>query len=299
MDAQLQLLEEVLDAEVTVDIGKLREAARRGVPPKYRPTLYRYFLGVTSTDKSGEMSSSQWQGEGFEALLSSKFVQSSAFHRNDSISFLPSKGAFVTRLTTDSSRRTRFLRVVDALRVSHTFVEDRKMKAFVSIASVLESIFSGPSGTQDIYYCTEAIISLLQHGKNYLSSEQQLQEDCSLLLTLLRTINRELYTHFFHEGVQVFDWAPNMLLTLLGEHLHPEDLFDIWDHYLNEAMLEMGFPLHLYVCLSLLDQFSERLMEMDRVEILAFLSHFPRLNVERVLTDARRLKERVRSKGLV
>lgn len=49
------VFEDLLDAEVVVNVGKLREAARQGIDPAYRSVVYRYLLGVAYADKSREM----------------------------------------------------------------------------------------------------------------------------------------------------------------------------------------------------------------------------------------------------
>lgn len=52
MNLQGQIFDELLDVEVRVNLIKLREAARLGIPPAYRPQVYRYLLGVSYIDKS-------------------------------------------------------------------------------------------------------------------------------------------------------------------------------------------------------------------------------------------------------
>ena len=293
------LLEEALDAEVVVDLNKLKEAARRGVPPQYRSTLYRYFLGVASVDKSGEMSSSQWQEAGWSTLLSSTSL-ASASSRLETLSMLPKQGFSATIYLLDAPRRMRFIKVIDALRVAHTFVSAELMCDFISIAAVFDSVFQHGNGSaQDVFYCSEAVISMLCCGNNVLSDSDALRRECARFLTLFRTTNPELYHHFIREGVPFFEWLPRMLTALLSTNLHEDDLLRLWDNYLSDALVEGGFPMHSFVCLALLDYFREQLVELDKMEILTFLSAFPRLNVDRVFQEARQIREFVRSRGLV
>lgn len=68
--SQSRVFEELLDAEVAVNLEKLREAARMGIPPLYRGVVYRYLLGVAFTDKSSEMTMEEQQDKDFLLLQS-------------------------------------------------------------------------------------------------------------------------------------------------------------------------------------------------------------------------------------
>lgn len=68
--SQGRIFEELLDAEVAVNLEKLREAARMGIPPAYRGVVYRYLLGVAFTDKSSEMTMEEQQDKDFQLLQS-------------------------------------------------------------------------------------------------------------------------------------------------------------------------------------------------------------------------------------
>jgi hypothetical protein len=68
--SQARVFEELLDAEVAVNLEKLREAARMGIPPAYRGVVYRYLLGVAFTDKSSEMTMEELQDKDFQLLQS-------------------------------------------------------------------------------------------------------------------------------------------------------------------------------------------------------------------------------------
>lgn len=62
--------DELFDSEVTVNIFKLRDAARLGVPtPGHRRAIYRYLLGVAMPDRSREMKIEKAQEEAFQELL--------------------------------------------------------------------------------------------------------------------------------------------------------------------------------------------------------------------------------------
>lgn len=75
MNLQDQIFDELLDVEVRVNLTKLREAARLGIPPAYRAQVYRYLLGISYIDKSTEMTLERSQEHEFERLINSPLSQ--------------------------------------------------------------------------------------------------------------------------------------------------------------------------------------------------------------------------------
>ncbi|KAK7194171.1 Rab-GTPase-TBC domain containing protein [Novymonas esmeraldas] len=63
-----RIFEELIDAEVAVNMEKLCEASRLGIPPAYRGVVYRYLLGVAFIDKSSEMTMEAQQDKDFHLL---------------------------------------------------------------------------------------------------------------------------------------------------------------------------------------------------------------------------------------
>lgn len=64
----VRFFEELLDAEMVVNMEKLREASRMGIPPAYRGVVYRFLLDVAFTDKSSEMTQEELQAKDFHML---------------------------------------------------------------------------------------------------------------------------------------------------------------------------------------------------------------------------------------
>lgn len=58
-DAQAALFRVLLDADASVDEGKLRRAAASGVPPHARPVVWRMLLGVTAFDSADGLAAEQ------------------------------------------------------------------------------------------------------------------------------------------------------------------------------------------------------------------------------------------------
>jgi hypothetical protein len=317
--------EELLDAEVFVNSAKLREAARQGVPEAYRGTVYRYLLGIISTDKSSEMTFEQMQDEDF-ALLESSYValnyHSANFQRSNPSAGAPTtatgvianasnvqkklrqqdfwmdvwaKGVRHTPPYDDGPRRKRLESTWRAIQMSHPDASAEDVRHILALAKPFDHI---SQAARDTHHCVEALLAILRLPGNSWSSRTCLTEHCGLFLCLFHHINENLYTHFIHEGVDALEWLPGMLRTLLAAHLHLEDTLRLWDTYLADAMEATGFPLHPYVCLALLTLFTEELLEMDGAEVLRFLRELPRVDVEALLQKAIALREEVTAREL-
>ncbi|KAJ3350091.1 hypothetical protein GGF32_005050 [Allomyces javanicus] len=62
---------ETLSAEVTVDVAKLRDLARHGIPAPVRGDVWCYLLGIAPADRSHELSRKRARAAAYEALCAS------------------------------------------------------------------------------------------------------------------------------------------------------------------------------------------------------------------------------------
>ncbi|KAI9595968.1 rab-GTPase-TBC domain-containing protein [Syncephalis fuscata] len=65
---EIEQFEDILSAEVLVDMEKLKDMARSGVPDSVRGVVWRYLLGVESADRSREQTDSRRHIEEYEQL---------------------------------------------------------------------------------------------------------------------------------------------------------------------------------------------------------------------------------------
>ncbi|RNF11006.1 putative GTPase activating protein [Trypanosoma conorhini] len=344
-NALARSFEELLDAEVSVNPAKLREASRAGIPPLYRSPVYLYLLGVAFVDKSREMSLERMQEKDFEQLLST-FAriaasdetgrrpsvkgrimqplapltphdaesiplitrQESQFAngylcsgRNFSVGYaawlkLYANLRYLPRFVGNSVRRQRMEAAWQALHVTNSEASPDEVQDLFDLALVFESVHST---ARDIYFSTASLYHLLTHHGNVLQSAQCLQRNCGAFLMLFRATNFDLYRHFVAEGVTVVEWVPGMLRTLLAGRLHEDDLLRLWDVHLAGALEHLSCPLHPYVCLAILAEMTEVLLECERSGIIERLRHLPRINAGSIIQKAISLKESVFSKGLL
>ncbi|CCW66034.1 unnamed protein product [Phytomonas sp. Hart1] len=306
-----RIFEELLDAEAVVDLSRLREAARLGVDPKYREMVYRYLLGVTLTDKSSEMTMERAQERDFELLrrpppytqggrpIKTNGVRPfSAAYGQPSAGWERATAAVQLRAPFSHSPECRqwLHDVMESLQAIHSEASREEVVILIHLVLPFQAI---KSSARDTFYCVNTIYNFLTHHGNPLQDEECLQHHCGNFMMLFHTLNPMLYRHFFTEGITTMDWVPRMLCTMLADRLHQEDLLRIWDYYLVDLGETLTFSSHPFVCLALLSNLTEELVECDKIEILYRLEHMPRINAEAVLQNAISIREDVYTSGLL
>lgn len=347
-------IEEILDADVVINVRQLRDAVRHGIrSTAHRGVAYRYLLGVSLADKSSEMRQERLQEEEFHALLRSherwrctgtmissqqpsfpsagsygsshslrpaqpQLQQQTVAARNVSASLLaygrlpmhvsPRTAWEVTENliyqqqkaaaaaspsywegTTKGDGEGMVLR--DATAALQMFFSDCTLDHFlelVTFAIVLRRVYRS---AKDLFFSARALIRVLQAPQNILHDSTSKQVICGRFLMLFRQLNTVLYTHFFREGLTTLEWLPSMLTTLFAGRMCHEELMCVWDYYVVDASLHGSFPLHPYMCLVVLVELTEVLIECDKEEILWHLHHLPHFSIRLLLRRAVALQE--------
>ncbi|CCW62532.1 unnamed protein product [Phytomonas sp. EM1] len=308
-----RIFEELLDAEAAVDLARLREASRLGVHPRYRGMVYRYLLCVTLTDKSSEMSVERAQERDFELLrCAAPYTQAGRLIKGTGgkplapYLYSSMSGAAWKRAISAMQHRAAFSHSPESRRWLDTVLEslqaiysDASEEAIFILVQLVLPFKAIKSSAKDTFYCVNTIYHLLTHHGNPLQDEDCLQQHCGNFMMLFHTLNGMLYRHFFTEGITTLEWVPRLLCTLLADRLHLEDLLRIWDYYLTDPGETLTFSLHPFVCLALLSNLTEDLVDCDKREILYRLEHMPRINAEAVLQKAISIREDAYTRGLL
>ena len=331
--ADTRVFEELLDAEVFLNPVKLQECARQGVPQLYRSVVYRFLLGVSSTDKSTELTTERMQEEDFadleRAFLESQKKAKTKQHSTYSPLFFAGSAApssvraSVLSTSTQISqqhycsqwdlsryrkrfhqqhcdnlpRRKRFDRIMRVFQMAHQHqqLNPCEIDWIIIVAVVFESLY--PTA-HDTYYCVEQLLDVMVIDGSE-GARLQLHGKCGLFLCLFRSLNEDLYLHFFAEELHYNAWLPEMMATLLAANIALEDCLRLWDTYLADIAESCSAPLHMFVILAILEEFTEVLVELDRAGILSFLRKIPRINVEHVLHKASGMRSEALSRELI
>lgn len=348
--ANLHIFEELLDAEVAVNVHELREASRLGIPSRYRAVVYRYLLGVALVDRSREMTMERSQDNDFDMLQSTyatlwqpdssntggggKKDSCQPSRRPSILTVQPMNDSTVTLMTSGESKAANFVRcsargTTDSYaawrkavtRLRHTVpysTEEGRWTRMSATLAALQAMYDGASAedvdhivaltipfdavhanARDVFYCVMMMYTILTHNGNILESPQALQRHCGTFLMLFRAVNAVLYHHFYVEGLTMLEWVPGMLTTLLAGKLLHDDLLRLWDYCLADISDALTFSIHPFVCLAILADLTEDLLECERTDILHRLNHLPHIDAAATLQRAIAIREEVFTKRLL
>eukprot|EP00026_Physarum_polycephalum_P008914 Phypoly_transcript_09019.p1 GENE.Phypoly_transcript_09019~~Phypoly_transcript_09019.p1 ORF type:complete len:161 (-),score=45.90 Phypoly_transcript_09019:308-790(-) len=140
----------------------------------------------------------------------------------------------------------------------------------------------------DIYFCFCALMKKIEQE----FAVDSIQNKSARFMMYFRSVQPELYNHFEEEEINSNDWATSWLQYLLACELPLDCVLRLWDTYFAG---ELGLELHIYVCLVILVNYAEELLEMEGTEILSFLQHLPVMDMEVVVAQAHNLYDEIRA----
>uniref|UniRef100_A0A7S3G4N9 Rab-GAP TBC domain-containing protein n=1 Tax=Palpitomonas bilix TaxID=652834 RepID=A0A7S3G4N9_9EUKA len=279
---------EILGQEIFVDVRRLRDLARHGVPPSLRDEVWKYLLAVLKPDKSEEYSQLRSVQKEYDSL----------------------------RVLNESTRQSAFRDFDELKGVKQHFKTAKEGAEYLNlrekVANVVSAICQQPAGVQysrslvplvvpfcltmrleaDAYYSSFALLRLA--GERCIEREGLLEE-FSQFLTLFRVMFPDLNEWFDTEMISPNEWALSWFQTLLARELTPDLTQRLWDTYFAGPD---GLKLHTFVCLSVVQVLEDSLLQMDREDILLVLHNLPRISVDELIIRARNLKADCASRSL-
>ncbi|KAJ1506362.1 hypothetical protein HMI55_001212, partial [Coelomomyces lativittatus] len=250
---------EALSSEVMVDLDKLRELSRQGIPMAFRGQVWRYLLGINHADRSQEMSSERAKCEAYQSYTATMDPSISKLVRSDVHRYHRTTPLFQAWETSLDYIRGIFERVLaHYLQSESTFVYS---PAWVNLLAPFAYCIAEES---DVYYCFEAFM----HQLDAVFEREPLSKKVANFMSLFRNTIPDLYHYFDEEEVDAKDWIVSWLQFVLAKELPLECLLRLWDTYFSEPE---GFDLHPFVCLALLQQMKDALEELESSEICSLL----------------------------
>jgi len=92
---------------------------------------------------------------------------------------------------------------------------------------------------------------------------------------------------FEDEDLNPRAWAVSWLQCLFARRLPLPCLVRLWDSYFSSPE---GFDLHVFVCIALLSDYQDDLLDMSHPELRGFMYNVPTFDVDRVVSNALNLK---------
>jgi hypothetical protein len=267
---------ELLEGEVSVDMDKLRDVGMHGIPDNVRGEVWKYLLGVCKPEHP----------EGQERSLQQDYL---AVDKNN-VETLRQIRKDVKRYRTNTEffKHPKVRTQMENVLVS--FINHNSSDYNINLIHLLGPFICCLKSESDMFHCYKAWMAQIEEHLN-------LPVQLSKFMMLFRSVQPELFTYFEEEEISPNDWATSWLSTMLARELPLDCVLRLWDTYF---CLRDPFDLHIYVCLAILMENYEELLELEHTEELrGFLQHLPPMDMDLIITQAYTLKEEIKIKALI
>lgn len=285
-----RLLVEMFDFETSRYLSKdqLFELAReRGdqIPLWVSRGLFKYALGVVRVDKSHELSQQRAQEDEYVMLHKARKTLGERTHVGVWKQLRLNPTTLLSYGHPADPARKQIENILDAIEISFPDVSLVMAKTILlylkPIAAVNDTstddkndddadVTDPTKRESDIYFCLKYFIERLREEGQLLHSSNSLRIIAGNFLCHFHSFNQPLYKHFFDNEVDMFDWLPDLLTSLLVGHLPEPQLLILWGYFLMD-----GLQFHPFVLLAILEAATDDLLELDAEGILTFLRSKP------------------------
>ncbi|KAF9576827.1 hypothetical protein EC968_003334 [Mortierella alpina] len=265
--------EEVLSAEVWIDIPKLRRYASDGIPRELRGEVWLYLLGIRDADRSKEVSTQKQRTQDFEQM--DKTPNESTKRVRGEIS------RYLRKINLESDRDLpRLFEEVISAYCNH----NHQVEYYAAMVNLCAPFVYSVKRESDAYLCFERMMSILDEHFN----DESINEAVAKFMTLFHTCIPDLYSFFEEEEVDIKEWAASALQFVLSRELTLENTLRLWDTYfaIPFEAADTWIDLHPYFCLAILKHLKEQFEDLEQSEIRTILMRLPPLDMEAVINEA-------------
>ncbi|CAG8536082.1 10200_t:CDS:2, partial [Ambispora gerdemannii] len=261
--ATINEFKEILNTEVYVDLDRLRESARHGIPMEVRGEVWKYLLEVNPADRSQELTSLKAKSDEYLAI------------EKENMEIVKRVRGEVSRYQQriknfdDTNDYTSIFENVISAYMNH----NREVEYYPALVQLSAPFVYCVKNEPEVYYCFERLMSILDE---YYSTHN-INERVANFMTLFRAVLPDLYNYFEEEEVYLNEWATSCLQYLLSRELQLADIMRLWDTYFS---IPDPIEFHPYVCLAVLKHFKENLEELEQSEIRTLLLRLPSMDLE-------------------
>ncbi|KAN0048009.1 hypothetical protein ACTA71_002400 [Dictyostelium dimigraforme] len=291
---------ELLSGEVYIDMDKLIAISRHGIPDKVRPEVWKYLLGVSKTDKSEEERVKKQQQQEYKEIdkndtETTKKIRAhlKRYHNRDKSD---------TRIKIDWQGVEIRNKIENIIIAYNKYNND--LEYSFGMLSILGPFISTLQTESDIFFCFAAMMKKIEENLQIESLTLKLSRFIMYFRSVLpelnlyqltnnyNLINFLRFSHFEEEEINSNDWATSWIQNYLSCELPIECTLRLWDTYLSGRL---GLDLHVYVCLAILTNFSDELLELEHSEILSFLQHLPGIDIDQIIAQAYNIFDDIRA----
>ncbi|KAF9582763.1 hypothetical protein BGW38_010796, partial [Lunasporangiospora selenospora] len=208
--------EELLNAEVFVEVDKLREYARHGIPKDIRGDVWLYLLRVQDADRSKEVSTQRQHQQEFEQL--DKEPDESTRRVRGEIS------RYLRKHQKESCRD--LARTIEEV-VSAYCNQNHQVEYFSAMVNLCAPFVYSIRREWEAYLCFEKMVNTLDEHFN----DESINESVAKFMTLFHMCLPELYSYFEEEEVDIREWAVSALQSVLSKEMTLDNTMRLWDTY--------------------------------------------------------------------
>ncbi|KAI1316473.1 hypothetical protein EDD11_009963 [Mortierella claussenii] len=275
MSITVEEYEEVLNAEVWVEINKLRDYARHGISREVRGDVWLYLLGIQEADRSKEVSTQKQKLIDYEQI--DKDPNEMTKRVRGEIS------RYLRKTNIESSRNIpRIFEDVISAYCNH----NHRVEYYPAMVNLCAPFIYSVKRECDAFLCFEKMINTLDDH----FSNRSINESVASFMTLFRTCIPDLYSYFEEEEVDIKEWAASALQFVLSRELSLENLMRLWDTYFS---VPDWMELHPYFILAILRHLKEGLEELEQSEIRTMLMRLPSLEMDQIVNEAFNIRHEI------
>ncbi|GJJ69725.1 hypothetical protein EMPS_02073 [Entomortierella parvispora] len=275
MSITVEEYEEVLNAEVWVEVNKLRDYARHGISREIRGEVWLYLLGIQEADRSKEVSTQK------QKLIDYEQIEKDPNEMTKRVRGEISRYLRKTNIESSRNMPRIFEDVISAF-CNH----NHRVEYYPAMVNLCAPFIYSVKRECDAFLCFEKMINILDDH----FSSRSINEAVASFMTLFRTCIPDLYSYFEEEEVDIKEWAASALQFLLSRELSLENTMRLWDTYF--AMPDW-IDLHPYFCLAVLKHLKESLEELEQSEIRTMLMRLPSLDMDQIVNEAFNIRHEI------
>ncbi|KAF9576338.1 hypothetical protein EC968_009312 [Mortierella alpina] len=275
MSITVEEYEEVLNAEVWVEVNKLRDYARHGISREVRGEVWLYLLGIQQADRSKEVSTQKQKLQEYEQI--DKDPNEMTKRVRGEIS------RYLRKTNIESSRNMpRLFEDVISAYCNH----NHRVEYYPAMVNLCAPFIYSVKRECDAFLCFEKMLNMLDDH----FSNRSINESVASFMTLFRTCIPDLYSYFEEEEVDIKEWAASALQFVLSRELSLENTMRLWDTYFA---VPDWIELHPFFCLAVLKHLKENLEELEQSEIRTMLMRLPPLDMDQIVNEAFNIRHEI------
>jgi hypothetical protein len=268
---------EQLSAETFIDLAKLQDMSRYGIPDGVRGEVWPYLLGVLkplNTQQDTRRLSS------YQVYLNMEQDKQSTADISKRVRY--SVERYCAGSPNPWLQRPETRKALENVQIAFMNA-NAEMPYLREMTCMLAPILWAVQKEDLTFLCFEALV----HKIGTALPVQKIPHKVGQLMMLIRSILPQLSGHLEEEGIQPNDWAQSWLQFLLSRELPLPSVLRLWDTYFSAPQ---SLQLHLYVCLAILSHLSEELTQLTDAELRGALQRLPLMDIDRIISEAYNLE---------